>query len=301
LCEAEDEAWAAQMLQQGALAYVLRPNWLRDLKHNVLAGIARQPATAPRITKPSAGRGTVIAVMGAKGGVGATTVAANVASVLASTAKVILVELRPAFGSLCHFFRPHRGARGLQNLLAMNPADIGVADVESCLWPNRSIPGLRVLFAPEKPGGAPALGPDHARTILGRLSEVGDVVVVDLPPSLSESDQAILERSDTLLLAVERDALSIDAAKGKLNILDEYGILPQEAGLVIVNRVPLAAPMALADIESQFGVPTFGVIPPAADLCASAYRMHTPVVNHDAQSLMAASLVNLAKRLSGRN
>ncbi len=106
--------------------------------------------------------------------------------------------------------------------------------------------------------------------------------------------------SDILALVVERDVLSVDSAKAKLSAFESLGIVPQEAGLVIVNRVPLAAPMALPDIESQVGLPTFAVIPPAADLCAAAYRVHIPVVKLDAQSSMATSFANLAKRLSGR-
>jgi len=141
VCEVEEEASAKQMVRGGTATYLLAPNWQQDLKRRVLAETVRQQVTSVREGKTNSQKGTAIAVAGAKGGVGATTEAVNVASVLASTSKVILAELRPPFGSLCHFFRPRRAARSLDNLLAMSPEEIGAADVESCLWPNRNIPG----------------------------------------------------------------------------------------------------------------------------------------------------------------
>lgn len=298
LCEIEDEDLAGQMMQEGAAGYVLRPNCQRDLQGLLLTGIVRQQANSVRGERRDVKRGRIIAVVGAKGGVGATTVAVNVASTLASTWKVVLAELRPPFGTLCHFFRPHRATHTLEKLLASSQDEMDLGEVESCLWPNRNIPGLSVLFAPDETSSTPEIASAPMREILRRLSELCEVVVVDVAPSLSDADRAILTEADALALVVERDALSVDAAKAKLGALEAAGIVPQETGSVIVNRVPLAAPMGLADIESKLGVPTFGVIPPAADLCAAAYRVHIPVVKLDAESSLATSLVNLAKRLS---
>ena len=300
LGEAGDEKMAAQVLTEGALCYIPRSNWQRDLKQRVLSEIRRRKVSSHPSDRTETRSGAVIAFLGSKGGVGTTTVAMNVASALASTSKVIVAELRSPFGTLCHFFRPHRTVRGLQNLLDCAPGEIDVSDVESSLWPNRDIPGLSVLFDPDDSGAFQKLGPDQAREIVGRLSELSDTVVIDLPPSLSDETQAIVERADTLVLVVERDCLSVEAAKAKLRALEKYAIIPREAGVVVVNRVALSAPMALTDIEAQLGVPLFAVIPPAADLCASAYRAHAPVVRFDAQSLMGTSLIQLAKRLSGQ-
>lgn len=299
LCGVEDEAAVKQLLAQKAVISLFRPDWHDKLTDSIL-GATSQPATASSRSPTRGSKGTVIAISGAKGGVGATTVAVNLASLLASSFKVILAELRPPFGTLCHFFRPHRAARSLQNLLALDRAELQSADVESSLWPNRNIPGLSVLFAPERAASVAEIEPGPLAEILRRLAELGEVVIVDLPSSLSEADRVVIEGSDILALVVERDVLSVDSAKAKLSALESLGIIPQEAGLVIVNRAPLAAPMALQEIESQLGLPIFAVIPPAADLCAAAYRVHIPLVKLDAQSSVATSFVSLAKRLSAR-
>ncbi len=298
LCETSEEGIAAQVLSAGAVTYIVRGNWEKDLKQRVLLEMEGRRVKLQRPNR-TAGDGTLVAFLGAKGGVGTTTVAVNVAAELASASKVTLAELRRPFGTLCHFFRPHRTARGLRSLLEATPGEMDAFDVESCLWPNRAVPGLSVLFAPEQSGHVPQLDADWARRIVHKLAQLSDTAIIDLAPELSEQNRAMLGEVDTLALVVERDALALEAAKAKLGAMEEYGIGFREAGLVIVNRVPLSAPLPLTDIESQLGLPVLGVIPPAADLCASAYRAHTPVVKFDPQSLMGTSLVQLAKRLSG--
>jgi MinD-like ATPase involved in chromosome partitioning or flagellar assembly len=109
-------------------------------------------------------------LVGAKGGAGTTTVALNVAAVLAQQRhKVTLVEMHPAFGTLRRTSGP-RTDPNLSHLL--EAAAIGPADTEACLWPCEKVPGLSVLFGPQTaavpsdprqshPGGAKRAGCEH--------------------------------------------------------------------------------------------------------------------------------------------
>ena len=215
LCEAEQEALAQQMVDEGATSFVVRDDWPKDLTRKVLAELESGHSSSRRAHRASSPRAPVIAIAGAKGGVGTTTVAVNVAAVMAATSKLILAELRPPFGSLCHFFRPHRAARGLQNLLAISEIEVEREDVESCLWPNRSIPGLSVLFTSERTGNWFDVGAEQASEVVRVLAESSETLVVDLAASLSDWERGIFEAADTLALVVERDSLSIDSAKSK--------------------------------------------------------------------------------------
>lgn len=299
LCELEDEPLAKEMVRDGAGSFVLSSNWQRDLKQCVLGEIARRQAALRRADRKKARKGTLVTVTGAKGGVGASTVASNVAAALAASSKVLLADLRSTAGSLCHMFRPNRGTRDLGHLLSSNGLGIGPADLEACLWSNRSIPGLSILFAPDP--ATTEMETDQMQDIVAHVADLSDACIADLPPTLSKTDRVVLDASDTVALVMERDAPSVDAARSRLKAFSDAGISPREMGLVIVNRVPLAAPLAIADIESQLGLSVLGVIPPAADLCAAAYRAHNPVVKFDARSSLAVSLVNLAQKLSGRS
>ncbi len=70
--------------------------------------------------------------MGAKGGVGTTTVALNVAAALAGHRRVILAELHPELGSLPLYFQPHRSMRDIGDLLA--PQRIERTNFRSAIW-----------------------------------------------------------------------------------------------------------------------------------------------------------------------
>ncbi len=213
---------------------------------------------------------------------------------------MIIAELRPAFGTLTQYFRPQPWVRNVGHLLDLGAEEIGRADVEACLWPVRNIPGLSILFAPQTIARSAEIGPEYAKPILKHLAAIADFILLDLTASVSETNRALFRESDLLSLIVERDALCVEAAKTMLQAIEAAQASPQEIGAVIVNRVPLALPMPLRDIESQLRIPTLAVIPPAADLCASAQRARVPVISFDPESLVAGSLVNLANELSGR-
>jgi septum formation inhibitor-activating ATPase MinD len=56
--------------------------------------------------------------------------------------------------------------------------------------------------------------------------------------------------------------------------------------------------MLVSEIEAQLGLPIFGVIPPASDLCLAAQNARTPLVVFQAESLAAGSITALAERLA---
>lgn len=87
----------ASGLQAGADEYVTKPIDLRELAARV-AGLLRRNRMLRESSAPKAGK--IVAVWGAKGGVGATTTALNIATVLARANKsTIVVEMRPDFGT----------------------------------------------------------------------------------------------------------------------------------------------------------------------------------------------------------
>ncbi|SPE38571.1 hypothetical protein SBA6_900009 [Candidatus Sulfopaludibacter sp. SbA6] len=237
-----------------------------------------------------AGSGAILAFVGAKGGVGTTTLALNAASLLARHHRVILTELRPQCGALYHYFRTRPAPRNLADLLAGEPARTRVADVQACLWQYTGLPGLRVLFGPQSIDEPMALSPAHVRVVLDSLAQLADYVVLDLPPACSEANRAAVQRSDLLALVLERDPICLLSARVMLEAFEKWKIMPQVAGAVVVNRVALALPFDLSEVETQLGIPLFGAIPPAPELCLAARQALTPLVVFDADSLAAGGI-----------
>jgi MinD-like ATPase involved in chromosome partitioning or flagellar assembly len=242
------------------------------------------------------GSAGVISLQGAKGGVGTSTVALNLAALLAGHGKTILAEMRPGLGTLASRFPLRRKIRTIEDLAATSADTIVAADVEECLWPCPEIPGLRILFGPRSLG-LDLDWPERISQILRTAVGTVDYVVVDLPHCFSGVNRAALRATDYFLLVLERDASCLQAAKLMLGAIESESLLPQSTAAVAVSRVSLSAPVELSEVERELNVSVLGSMPPDPDLCLRAYQAHTAVVALDPDSMLAASYARLVEAL----
>ena len=149
--------------------------------------------------------GHVIAVSKARGGIGATTLAVNLADQLrgkkkrfgkSETRKVILVDMDLQFGAVAGF-------------LDLPPNDALYSIAKDRIEPDsvflqQSIvttpSGLSVLAAPDGFMPLTALHPDQVRFLINRLRAMYDFVVIDLPPAMVDWLTPILEAADHVLI-----------------------------------------------------------------------------------------------------
>jgi pilus assembly protein CpaE len=280
------------------VAYLPLPRCGSDLGALLEAITGSRQRSVPASSAPApAGSGKVLALAGAKGGVGTTTLALNAACILAREFRVVLAELRPPLGTLCHHFKTRRSMRNLSNLLGGDSAAVGVPKVEACLWPYAGLSGLRILFGPQNADPPYELSPEQARAVLDALAQVADYVVVDLPDRLSAANRAVLQRADLLALALDRDPLSLASAKALLEAYEHWNATPQLAGAVVVNRLTFAVPVELEEAESQLGIPLFGAIPADPELCIAARQAHTPLIEFDPESMLAVGIHQFVSHL----
>lgn len=299
--DSEADSPVLRAVRAGAAGCLPRSRCDTDLGPMVRSALGRRLAQhEPRshLASGSPTAGALTTFLGAKGGVGATTVALNVASALAESGKVILAEPRPMFGTLAPHFHLRHLAGNITHLLRADPGTLGPAEIEACLWTYRNIPGLKILFGPQTIEQCGEVAAHSAKAILTAASMLADYVVVDLPASLSDANRAIIQGSDALLLVVERDPVCIESGKRVLEAIHSWNALPPLIGSVIVNRAPLADPMDLSEIERRLGIPTLGVIPPAPDLCIAAQKAGTPLALFDPDSMASQSMTQLAEVLA---
>jgi len=298
--DGDDASLPAIATQTGAVGCVTNGNSLPELTRILsLVFGDRKPsaAEAAGIPETRAAAATLIAVMGLKGGIGASTVAMNVAAALAAGDKVVLAEMRPVFGSLQSHFHTGRMVRGFSN---RRTTDIAGA-AKSVLWPAPTVAGLRVLFGPQTPEDCGEMDARQARGWLQALAAEADFVVLDLPFSLSLANVGMIGASHHLVLVIEPTAACLRLARLTLESIRNWDEAPPAIGTVVVRRTSDGAPVPLPEIEAELGVPVLKTIPPAAEQCLRAERTHVPVIQCDPDSLVADSFHRLARHFKPLN
>ena len=298
LTSLEDEELALRAAREGAQDYVVKGSVnSQSLARSIFFAIERHKTLAA-ISPEQQGKvpGRVLGFLGAKGGVGATTVALNVAAILAQQGKsVIALELRSCFGAFSLQFHRTPGCN-LRGLLELDAERI---DGKALLKQLVRLPcGVNALFAPQTPDNFGEIRPQQAEAIIRAAARLADYVIVDLPPHPWPTSQAAVGGCSFTVLVVEREPACVAAGEAMAELLRSCIADKDTLGAVLVVRNPAVCFVTLPDIQVKLGCPIAGVVPPAAELCAAALRSGTPLALVEGDSLAGSSLTELAKRLA---
>jgi Flp pilus assembly CpaE family ATPase len=270
--------------KHGAAGFLLK----RDLTAQTLsdalcAGIANHmpitntdDAPAPPASWPPVSRlGRLFAVIGAKGGMGTSTIVANVAAAFVRRRLVTtVIEMRGYPGNLARMFNVIAYST-VSNLLRATPDEIDDVRFEGALTLHPS--GIRVLSAPHSAADFCEIGAEHVEAILDAATRTSDIVIVDLPCDASASNRQVLSSADAVAMVIERDPLAVASATSMLSMLYAWQV-SAPVGSVIVSRAAVAESIGPADINSQLGLKKYGVIPAAGELFYKSSVTLTPLV-----------------------
>ncbi len=273
-------------LRAGADEYLTKPVDPRELLTRVEMLLARHSLLRKSAAAKS---GRVFSLIGAKGGVGVTTLAVNLAAKLADDGKqVILLEFRPDFGTVA----AHLNLKPTISLAALRPLEpMAITDqVVSRLLLETSI-GVRVLCGPQKAEEFGAMSAGLAGALLARLI----TQCVDLPPAIDEATETILKSSDQVFVILEPEVTSVAAAQQRVKQIVNYSntIAIQ---LIGVNRQG-AMLLSLREIENRLDRPLFDVFPPATDAMNVAVQFGLPIVVSQPNHAYAEHISDWVKQL----
>jgi len=280
--------------EAGADDYLTKPTHPAELASRVKAVLARRQAQR----RTSSDTGTVVGFIGAKGGVGTTTVATNVASVLSQKDPTVLGDMRPGQGSLGLSLGLGRSA-GMANLLGRAAADISVRTIEGELVAHSS--GLKLLLSSARPKEAQLnVNPDTAALIVKNLRSMVRNVVLDLGAGLTRQNIRLIKDLDQVAIVVEPYRVALNMAREVLKELEVTGIGRGRTNVILVNRMQSTLQVPWQEAEQLLSHEMLAIVSPAAELAVQAAEAGFPMVLFQPASIVATQMNKVADELTAR-
>ena len=236
-----------QAMRAGANEFFTWPP-AEDTFHSAIRRTAARRETAQG-APPSA---TTLVFFGAKGGVGATTIAVNSGVELARLTKrsTVIVDLKPGLGEVALFLgvRPRYSIiDAIDNLHRLDREFLRELVVK-----HKS--GLEILAGSDnfdRPGGADAGGIEELLRLLGRQYEY---ILIDAGSQINACSVAALYAADMMFLIASVDVPSVRNAQRLLERVRQLGACGERVRFVL-NRASEPYPIPLKQIEGALGHP----------------------------------------------
>lgn len=246
-------------LRTGAKEFFQQPIVAREVREafDQIQGIPSQGAGEHKPLPPP---GQIYSVLGAKGGVGATTFAVNLAAsiqALDADKPVALIDLNRLLGEVPLFLDLETDFNWEEigkNITRLDPAYLKSALV-------RHSSGLYVMPAPVWIESNTALPPDFLLQILRVMRETFSAIVIDMGMYLDQEAFKILEKSELIFLL---STLSLPCMINVKRIKDSFrasGRIDESKVRVVANRFEKKTQIALAEASRIIGGEIAATIP----------------------------------------
>jgi chromosome partitioning protein len=257
-----------------------------------------------------------VAVTNAKGGVGKSTTAINLAAALADRDhKVLIVDADPSGNASLGYRAEGVPAAGLADLL-INDTLMPMELIETTDVPNVSIlpPGERLAHCSDQMGGTTGLGHGREFRIRRILRQIPtgtfDIVVIDTSPVVTPLNVAILYAVREVLIPIDPcvaalagvkalEALIRDVSDFRVEFTDSG---PLTIGGVIITKTDrtLVARQIENEVRDYFGESVFPKSVPISVKFREAYARGIPLVVYDRAGQGAIAYQDAARLLAQR-
>jgi len=278
----------------GADDYIGKPIDLAVLAAKIET-ILRQTRVVAEVIAAPRKLGVVIAFAHGKGGVGATTLAANVAAALAGDGKsVVLIDLNLQFGTAAMFF-DLRPKATIVEFARGDVSRITEEDFAQYLADHKS--GVRILAAPPSPEEAELVSVGAVQQAIDLARGGRDAVVLDLAAKLDEITLAALDVTDMVCVVAAPHLAALRSTSDTLAMLRRIGISDERMLVALVRNT--------AKGIDDAGVAKFlkrktDIVVPFAEKADAAADLGVPFILAEPNDKAAIALKQLALRLLTR-
>ena len=281
------------LIRQGVDDFIPQPFELSDMRDAIAT--ARAKLQRERADRRS---GQVISVTRAKGGMGASTLAAHLALALCekrhrgeSEKQVALLDFDLQFGDLGLMLDLEPNGEMVE--IIRDPTRLDGALLRASMTRHKG--GLFVLPAPGEFVPLDALPVAAAVKLIDLAREEFDVVVVDLPLAIPQWLEAVLQRTDQLFVVGQLNVAAIRQTRRLLDFIKEEGHYDLPVAVVLNRYVwRFAERSRLKQAIRALGQPIDHYVPEDAALALEAINRGTPLFELRPRAKLCRSLRQVA-------
>ncbi|MBK8417822.1 response regulator [Candidatus Villigracilis saccharophilus] len=286
----------------GADDYLTKPTHPTELQSHVKALLARAVHKEPKdiVTASPEQHGYVIGVLSARGGLGVSSLAANLAAGIFTRTQsdVILAELTPGQGAFgINFDVPTQ--KGLTEILQGSVVEVTREKVQASLVPHTS--GIKLFLASDNPRDITLTSQvTNYEALVSRLSSLARFIVLDLGTGLPTFVQKILPMCAERIIVMEGTPSTIQHTKMLIDNIVDMHIDRKSISVVLNNRQRSEAQMSWTQVQEKLGHSIASTLTPAPELFLQAERMQTPAVMCQPTNMTSQQFLKIADTLIER-
>lgn len=240
--------------------------------------------------------GKILAVYSAKGGVGCTTLATNIAVGLNSPeTPAVLVDTNMQFGDISVFLNLQ--VKNSMIDLASRADDLDTEIVEEILMSHQC--GLKVLASPPRPEMAEEVHADQVRKVLQYLKRIFAYVIVDTSSTVDDVTLAVLDVTDMLIAVATPDIPAIKDARLLFDLLGVLG-LSKEHVFFVLNKMDRNSNITAKAVAENLKRPVDGEIPADERAVTTSINRGVPLMLGDKSRPPARNLLELIGSIKQR-
>jgi pilus assembly protein CpaE len=200
-----------------------------------LTGVENALQAAKPLRQLSDRAAPTLAIVGAKGGVGATTIACELGVSLQETGlRTIVCDLSRRLGDVALYFdlRP----RYDMSDIVRREGELDAVFVDAVVAKHES--QVSVLSAPTKLEDVTQLKSAKLDRVLKLLQAEYDVIILDVPWDFDEFSLRALDMSNEILIITNADVTSLTHARTRRQMIERFGALPERVHMVLNRASP---------------------------------------------------------------
>ena len=241
-------------------------------------------------------QGQVIHVMGAKGGVGTTTIAANLAMMLArkkGAVSVALMDMNSVFGEVPLFLslKPayHWGE------IVKNIKRLDTTFLMNVL--SQHVSGVRILPSPSYLNGHPPATAEIMEKLLSLMKKTFDYVIIDGGQALDPPSLKVIEMSDQVFLITLLSLPCLNNTNKLTKSLNNLEVTARDRVKIIINRFLKKSDISIQEAEESIGKNIFWQIPNDYKTTMSAINKGKTLYDISPKASITRSLMDLSDSL----